>query len=183
MQTMASPAITPQRWQTLPAKLEIDQQSTVLFYGGCAPYYDVFFNKHLEVATENILFDAIRLLNFFDVKPRLLEDERCCGHDLLWSGDHENFLKIAQLNIDRLNNLGIDTMITTCPECYMTFNTTYPEYGLTVNFKVIHLYEFLEKEIDRSAVTFDSLERNITFQDSCRLKEPDRCHLHERDGT
>ena len=44
--------------------------------------------------------DSLRLLNFFDVLPRLLEDERCCGHDLLWSGDRENFLRLARLNVE-----------------------------------------------------------------------------------
>ncbi len=169
MRSMASPELTPNRWQNIPKELQVDQKSNTLFYGGCAPYYDIFFNKHLDVQTEKILFDAIRLLNFFDVHPRLLKDERCCGHDLLWSGDNEYFLKIARLNVDRLNSLDIDTMITSCPECYMTFNTTYPAHGLTLNFKVIHLYEFLEKEIDRSAVSFKPLDKNITFQDSCRL--------------
>lgn len=123
----------------------------------------------MKVETEKILFDSIRLLNFFDVAPRLLKDERCCGHDLLWSGEAEHFMKVAALNVERLNTLGIDTMITTCPECYMTFNTTYPEYGLKLNFEVVHLYDFLEKEIERGAVAFSALDRAITFQDSCRL--------------
>lgn len=169
MRSMTSKAITPKRWTDLPADIRIDPQSTTLFFGGCAPYYDIFFSKHSDVATNKILIDSLRLLNFFDVTPRLLSDERCCGHDLLWSGDKENFERIARLNVERLHELGIETVITACPECYMTLHSTYEQQGIPVNCKVVHLYDFLEEQIDKGAVGFKPLARSITFQDSCRL--------------
>jgi len=169
MRSMTSKAIVPKRWTGLPEEIRIDPQSTTLFFGGCAPYYDIFFGKRMEVETNRILLDSLRLLNFFDVAPRLLADERCCGHDLLWSGDRENFLRLARLNVDQLNELGIETVITTCPECYLTLHTTYGEQGLAPRFRVVHLYDFLEEQLDKGAVGFEPLERSITFQDSCRL--------------
>jgi len=169
MRSMTSKAITPKRWSGLPEEIRIDPESTTLFFGGCAPYYDIFFGKHSDVQTNKILLDSLRLLNFFDVAPRLLADERCCGHDLLWSGDKENFTRLARLNVDRMHELGIETVITSCPECYMTLHTTYVDQGLEPRFKVVHLYDFLEEQIDKGAVGFKPLERSITFQDSCRL--------------
>ncbi|MCL2791162.1 MAG: hydrogenase iron-sulfur subunit [Desulfobulbus sp.] len=169
MRSMSSGAVTPRRWDRLPEEIRVDPDSTTLFFGGCAPYYDIFFGKHSDSQTNRILLDSLRLLNFFDVVPRVLPDERCCGHDLLWSGDRENFLRLARLNVEQLHNLGIETVITTCPECYMTLHTTYGEQGLTPRFRVIHLYDFLEEQIDKNAVGFKSLDRAITFQDSCRL--------------
>jgi Fe-S oxidoreductase/coenzyme F420-reducing hydrogenase delta subunit len=169
MRSMASSEMTPNRWRDLPEGLQTDPVSPILFYGGCAPYFDIFFGKHLDVQTEKILFDGIRLLNFFDVSPRLLGDERCCGHDLLWSGEQQHFGEVARLNAERLNGLGITTMITACPECYMTFKSTYPAQGLQLNFEVVHLYDFLEREIDRGAVEFAALDKIVTYQDSCRL--------------
>ena len=71
--------------------------------------------------------------------------------------------------MERLNELGIETVITTCPECYMTLHTTYAELGFAPRFKVVHLYDFLEEQIDKGAVGFAPLDRKITFQDSCRL--------------
>lgn len=169
MRSLTSPAVKPQRWAGLPEDIRTDPHSTTLFFGGCAPYYDIFFSKHSDVSTSTILNDSLRLLNFFDVTPRLLEDERCCGHDLLWSGDKENFSRLARLNVDRLHELGIETVITTCPECFMTLHTTYAEQGIEPRFKVVHLYDFLEEQIDKGAVCFEPLDRTITFQDSCRL--------------
>ncbi len=169
MQSMTSPGLSPKRWQDLPKEIKTDPKSTTLFFGGCAPYFDIFFGKHSDVQTNSILYDSIRLLNFFDVKPRLMEDERCCGHDLLWAGDKQNFQKLAQLNVDKLHASGIEKLITSCPECYMTFNTTYPDEGIEVNFEVVHIYDFLEEKIDSAAVKFKELENTITYQDSCRL--------------
>ncbi|GAB6144520.1 hydrogenase iron-sulfur subunit [Desulfocicer niacini] len=173
MRSMASPGLKQKRWQDLPATIKTNPTSTTLFYGGCAPYFDLFFRNHQQVKNTRALNDALRLLNFFDVTPRILENERCCGHDLLWSGDRDNFTKIARLNADYLNSLGIEKMITACPECYKTFAQTYRENGIKLNFKVIHLYEFLDAELERGAVTIDTPDINFTYQDSCRLNSMD----------
>lgn len=173
MRTMTSPGLAPERWKDLPADVTSDPEGKTLFFGGCAPYFDVFFRRHTGVDTTRILTDAVRLLNFFDVHPRLLENERCCGHDLLWSGDRENFLRLARLNTEMMNDAGIETLITACPECYRTLSSDYERHGLRPAFTVMHLYEFLEREIDKGAVTFAPLDNRITYQDSCRLNRLD----------
>jgi len=76
------------------------------FFGGCAPYFDVFFRQHLDVQTSDILVDSLRLLNFFDITPAILPDERCCGHDLLWSGIGE-LPQTGRLNVDAIADLGV----------------------------------------------------------------------------
>ncbi|RJP84579.1 MAG: hydrogenase iron-sulfur subunit [Desulfobacteraceae bacterium] len=169
MRAMTSPALSTKRWQDLPDGIRVDAGSKVLFFGGCAPYFDTFFRAHLGVKTSEILTDSLRLLNFFDVVPALLENERCCGHDLLWSGDRENFLRLARLNVAMIEERGIEEVVTACPECYRTLAEDYARFGIAGNFKVTHFYEFLEREIDKSAVTFAPLENAITFQDSCRM--------------
>ncbi|MFK5953530.1 MAG: hydrogenase iron-sulfur subunit [Desulfobacterium sp.] len=169
MRSMTSPGLQQKRWADLPVTIKTDPESKTLFYGGCAPYFDLFFRNHQQVKNAKVLNDGLRLLNFFDVTPRILENERCCGHDLLWSGDRENFLKIARINGDYLNSLGIEEMITACPECYKTFIQTYKENGIELNFKVTHLYEFLDAELERGAVTIENPDVNFTYQDSCRL--------------
>ncbi|MCP4112212.1 MAG: hydrogenase iron-sulfur subunit, partial [Desulfobacteraceae bacterium] len=173
MRSMASSDLKPDRWKWLPDNISTDSDSKILFYGGCSPYFDIFFRNHHGVKTSDILADSLRLLNFFDIKPRILDNERCCGHDLLWSGDKENFLKLAKLNIDLIRNAGIEEVITSCPECYKTMLHDYPKYGITPDFKITHIYEFLEKQIDEGAVAFNKLESNITYQDSCRLNRLD----------
>jgi len=173
MRAMTSGELKPDKWSWLPEDIEIDSKSKTVFFGGCAPYFDVFFRKHHQSKTTNILTDSLRLLNFFDISPALLKDERCCGHDLLWSGDRENFLKLARLTVASLQDLGVEEVITACPECYRTMAYDYPAHGINPKFKLTHIYEFLENKIDNSAVAFRRIGEPVTYQDSCRLNQVD----------
>lgn len=169
MRSMTSPDLKANRWNWLPDDIRIDPESKVLFFGGCAPYFDLFFGRHLGIETRNSITDGLRLLNFFDIQPAVLENERCCGHDLLWTGDQNNFSKLARLNADMIHQLGVETIITACPECYRTLTHDYARHGIELNATVTHLYEFLENEIDKGAVNFKKVDKTITFQDPCRL--------------
>ena len=140
-----------------------------MFFGGCAPYFDAFFHPQQGLKTTDIETDALRLLNFFEVYPRITSSERCCGHDLLWSGDRANFLRLAKLNVERIRDNGVEEVITSCPECYRTLAVDYENNGIRTGFKVTHLYAFLEKEIDKKGAAFHPLGKKITYQDSCRL--------------
>lgn len=190
MRTMTSPALAVDKWKWLPEGIRTDSSSKILFFGGCAPYFDTFFGHHLGVKTRDILVDSLRLLNFFDVFPALLSGERCCGHDLLWTGDREGFLRLARLNADAFGDAGVEEIITACPECYRTLSHDYPMQGVEMPVKVTHLYDFLEQQIDKGAVGFEAVDRRITFQDPCRLsrlenrpdlprKLLDRLHPHQ----
>ncbi len=181
MRTMTSPGLKPQHWKRLPEDLKTDPKGKILFFGGCAPYFDVFFRTHLGVKTQDILVDSIRLLNFFDIHPALLDGERCCGHDLLWSGDRENFKRLAELNTQAIRDMGVEEVVTACPECYRTFSRDYPRHGVPLPIKVTHLFDLLEREIDKGAVAFKRIDRRLTFQDPCRLSRlEDRPELPRR---
>lgn len=169
MRAMTAPGLNIDRWGRLPDDIEVDPESKILYFGGCGPYFDTFFRNHHQVQTAKIAIDSLRLLNFFDIRPALLPNERCCGHDLLWTGDRENFLKLATLNVEAIHNLGIEEVITACPECYRTLAQDYPAQGVAIDFKVTHLYQLLENEIDKGAVAFKKIDQSMTFQDSCRL--------------
>jgi len=168
MRTMTSEKLQPRRWRNLPENIRTDAKSKVLFYGGCAPYFDIFFRKFLNVDTNRILEDSLRLLNFFDIEPLVWQNERCCGHDLLWSGDRTNFLRLARLNAQAIADSGVEEIITACPECFHTLSVTYERQGVPISAKITHLHDFLEKQIDKGAVGFKSLDKQIAFQDACR---------------
>lgn len=169
MRTMTSPGLKLRHWDWLPLDIRTDPQSKVLFFGGCAPYFDTYFKAHLGIQTRDILIDGLRLLNFFDIHPALLSGERCCGHDLLWSGDRENFLKLARLNVAAIEAAGIEEVVTACPECYHTLAHDYPAHGIQSRFTVTHLFDLAEREIGKGAIGFEALNRKLTFQDPCRL--------------
>ena len=168
MRAMTSENLKPHRWTYLSDRIKTDKESPVLFFGGCAVYFDLFFKKFLKTKTRKILRDSIRLLNFFDIEPRVLEEERCCGHDLLWSGDRDNFIKLARLNAKAFEESGVTEIITACPECYHTLKNEYPRFGIELPAKITHIHDFLDKEVGKGAVGFKPLDIKVTFQDSCR---------------
>ncbi len=55
------------------AELKVAQSGPVAFFTGCAPYFDVFFSG-IKVDTLSIARDSIRLLNFLDIVPVVLEE-------------------------------------------------------------------------------------------------------------
>lgn len=169
MRAMTSETLVPRRWQELPEKIRIAQRSRILFFGGCAAYFDIFFRKYMQVQTRQIIEDSLRLLNFFDVVPMVLENERCCGHDLLWSGDRANFISLARLNAQAIADSGAEELITACPECWHTLSSDYARYGVELPIKVTHMHDYLAREIGKGAVAFKPLVQGaITFQDACR---------------
>ena len=168
MRAMTSENLKPRRYRELPEGIRTRKDSPVLFFGGCATYFDIFFKEYLKVKTNNIIEDSIRLLNFFDIEPNVMENERCCGHDLLWSGDRDNFIKLARLNLKAVEESGAEELITACPECYHTLLNEYKHYGIELPVKITHIHEFLNKEIEKGAVSFKPLEAKVSFQDSCR---------------
>ncbi|MDI6797608.1 MAG: hydrogenase iron-sulfur subunit [Desulfatibacillaceae bacterium] len=167
--TMTCPDLPIRHWDWLPEGLSTDPASPVLFFGGCAPYFDIFFTHLTGLDTKKILIDSIRLLNFFDISPSLLDAERCCGHDLLWSGDKENFIKLARLNVDAIHKMGVKEVVLACPEGVRTLSKDYPANGIEIDFEVTHILDFVEREVDKGAVSFTKPTGRLTFQDSCRL--------------
>lgn len=61
MRTMAAADIPPRRWRERPATIKTQSKSDVLFFGGCAPYVDIFLRKFPGVDTSGILDAANRV--------------------------------------------------------------------------------------------------------------------------
>jgi len=82
---------------------------------------------------------------------------KCCGHDVLWQGKKDVFDRLKAYNTKYLREIGIDTLITSCAECYRTFSKDY-ELGM----KVIHISELLDK-------LGLKINAEVTYHDPCRL--------------
>jgi Fe-S oxidoreductase len=110
------------------------------------------------------------MLNLAGIEPVVIAEERCCGHDLLWSGDHETFAALASVNAAAFEARGVRHIVSACAECTRTWKIDYadavPGYKPTVE----HLSEFLARLTSSGAlpVVADGSPR-VTFQDPCRL--------------
>ncbi|NTV43188.1 MAG: (Fe-S)-binding protein [Syntrophobacteraceae bacterium] len=168
MRMMTAPGLRQNRLDWLDPGIQVAKSGEVAFFVGCAPYFNVFF-AGIEVDTLAIARDSIRLLNFLDIKPLLLPDERCCGHDLLWSGDIENFETLCRLNYGTFKDAGIKEIIVSCPECFQVLSEQMPRIIPGFDIKVTLLLDLLQREMKLGGKAFRPLKRKATFQDPCRL--------------
>jgi Fe-S oxidoreductase len=167
---MAGPC-TPQRdHEWVGPDLEIAEEGDVALFVGCLPYFDIVFEEDLGLRTLDIARAAVKLLNHQGIKPVLVKEERCCGHDLLWSGDRDIFNALARANAESFASRGVKKILTTCAECYRTWKLDYPDAAPTYRPQVQHMAEFLAPLAAKGDLPFtEDGERKLTYQDPCRL--------------
>ncbi len=168
MRMMTSPDLQQERLGWVDTRVKAATYGKVAIFTGCAPYFDVFFSG-IEVDTLSIVRDSVRLLNFMGITPALLANERCCGHDLLWTGDRENFETLCRLNYREFKAAGVEEVVVSCPECFYMLSEYMPQVIPGFDIKVMLLIELLEREVKKGGIAFRPFKRKVTFQDPCRL--------------
>ncbi len=166
MRLMSHPDIRQKRLDWLDG-CRTSEKGEVLYFVGCAPYFEPVF-EDIEVSPVNIARNSIKILNALGIEPMLLPNERCCGHDLLWTGDVETFQELAELNAQMMKESGAKRIVFSCPEGYRTFKLDYPNY-VDLGCEVLHISELLAERIGQNGVKFKETEKNVTFHDPCRL--------------
>lgn len=168
MRIMTSETLAQKRMGWIPQSAKIRKEGDILFFVGCLPYFDVFFSD-LAVKTIDSAKSILKLLNKIGIEPVILPNERCCGHDLLWGGDMDGFLKLAKYNIEAIKNAGAKKVIFGCAEGYRTFKIDYEQYVGELDFEVEHISTFLLPFIEEDKLSFKSYNKRVTYQDPCRL--------------
>lgn len=169
MRLVSRPDIKQRRLEWLDG-CRTSEKSEVLYFVGCAPYFEPIF-EDIEVSPVSIARNSIRILNALGIEPMVLPNERCCGHDLLWTGDIETFKKLAELNAQMINESGAKKIVFSCPEGYRTFKLDYPKY-VKLDCEPIHITELLAQGLSAlslGAKQSDLEVRRVTYQDPCRL--------------
>ncbi len=148
--------------------LDIAVTSDTLFFVGCAPYFDTFFDD-LDTKSLKGPTGSITLLNRMGITPALLPNERCCGHDLLNSGDIEGFQALARQNVKEIVQSGATRVVVSCPEGYHTLKTEYPKYLGDTGFEVVHIMELVADAVASSELKFHKVNKRVAYHDPCRL--------------
>jgi len=130
--------------------------SKIGYYPGCLDFHNMFYN--LDVDFRSIADSSMKLLDKMGKDPKLLQ-MKCCGHDQLWQGDQETFEKLKQQNIKLIEESGIETLVTSCAECYRTLSK---DYDLPI--EVVHISQLLnDADLGIKSGT------KVTYHDACRL--------------
>jgi len=165
---MMSDNIKQDRLSWIDSDLKTSKTSEYLYFVGCLPYYDPIFS---EMGTQplEIARSTLKILNYFDIKPQVLPNEKCCGHDFFWNGDIKSLKKLAESNLEQFEKQGIKKIITSCPECYRTLKQEYPDQIGSVPYEIYHTSEFLAAKMKEKDITIKTESKRLTFQDPCRL--------------
>jgi len=164
---MSNPDVTQRRLEWLSNGYRTSEQNDVLFFVGCAPYFDPVF-EDLGFQVTDVSKGSLKILNYFGIEPMLLPNEKCCGHDMLWMGDVKTFQKLAEQNAAMIREVGAKKIIFSCPECYRTFKEDYPDF-VKIDCELQHITEFLSSAIEENGLKLKEQKKKVTYHDSCRL--------------
>ena len=165
---MVDDQLKQQRLDWLPADLKTAGKGDILYFVGCAPYFDALFTS-IQPHTLDAAVSSITILNALGIEPVLMDNERCCGHDLFWNGDRANFHRLAEHNVAAIKATGAKTILFSCAECLSAFKQLYPETGLAVSAELKHMSEFLAEKYQAGELQLAEPEADVTYQDPCRL--------------
>jgi Fe-S oxidoreductase len=155
------------RLDWITADMKTARKGDMLLFVGDLPYYEEVFAADLRFNPLNTARSAIRLLNAIGIKPVVLHNEVSSGHDELFSGDVETFMKLAEKNIRALKKSGAKEIITLDSESFYTLKVEYPRFFKDFKILIFHLTQMLSKELKK--LHFRKLEEKTAYHDPCRL--------------
>ncbi|MBI1822249.1 MAG: (Fe-S)-binding protein [Nitrospirae bacterium] len=138
----------------------------IVFFPGCV----------INFSDTEIGKSTVDVLRHYGIETILPPAQLCCGIPLISMGETETAKKLALKNIEMLENLEVEAMITACASCAYTFKKEYPkllgdDHEKTGRFgeKVWDIHEYLEQRVNYKE-GLGVLSRLVTFHDPCHLK-------------
>jgi Fe-S oxidoreductase/coenzyme F420-reducing hydrogenase delta subunit len=173
---MANEAVDqPGRLHWVDDSIQVAESGDLLYFTGCLPFYEPVL-WDVDTHPEGALKSTVRVLNAAGITPVVMDDERCCGHDLVWSGQAGTaFAELARLNVEAIKRRGAQRVVFTCPEGLRTFAKDYPRVlgEDAIDFELLHITQLFAELIEEGKLvppaTEDEDKRPLTIQDPCRL--------------
>jgi len=141
----------------------------VAFYAGCVAAY----------AYPDLGEDVMRVLREYGAEPYYPQGQACCGAPALFDGDVETALSLAKTNIEALEEMSPDYIVTVCPGCaamlqqeYLRLTADEPEWNQRAKAMTGKIRDFsqLILELTPSAKRKSSRNERVTYHDPCYLK-------------
>lgn len=128
--------------------------SEYILFLGCS----IVDERILEIARK-----ALELLRSVGINFTVLEDESCCGNDVLAVGEEGLFEHLKDKNLRLFKERKVKKIITVSPHCYNAFKN---HYGI----ETYHISEILAKAIEKAEIKFSKVvEKKVTYHDPCYL--------------
>lgn len=148
-----------------------NDDAEVIFFVGCTSAY-----------REKELFNSvIPILKKLEVSFTLLREEVCCGSPLITTGQFKAAKRLAEHNVNLINQKKGNIVIASCAGCLRTLKSQYErKYGLKIEKKVLHLSEFLARELKTLKKLFKANPKNKKLVEIATYHDP--CHIGRHIG-
>lgn len=169
---MARSNLKQKRLDWVKKDMKVADKGEVFYFVGCLPHYDAIFYERPDLRLQDICESAVRIMNKAGVVPVVSNDEKCCGHDLNWTGDEDNFERLMEHNVELIKKSGAKKVVFTCAECYRTFNADYQDLMGDFEFELVHISDYIKELVDSDSLKLDDLSKAkfaFSYHDSCRL--------------
>ena len=137
-----------------------DPAPEILYWVGCAGSFDERARAS-AIATAKLLLAAG--LDVAILGPR----ESCTGDPARRAGNEYVFQALAQANVETLNDFGVTKIVASCPHCFNTLASEYPDFG--GRYEVVHHSELLAELVREGRLAPVGDDTPITYHDSCYL--------------
>ena len=152
------------RLKWIPEEIKPAKKANTLYFVGCAPAY-----KHKKIAQA-----TARIFKATGTEFMVSENERCCGYHLFATGQIDAARKLMEHNLNIIQKLGVERVITSCAACYKTIKVDYPKLlrksTKDLGFEILHITEFMEQSIKNGTLKLPkNVEMRVTYHDPCLL--------------
>ncbi len=140
--------------------LQLSDSSDTAYMAGC----------WIALAHKDIGQATIRVLNAGGIKPRIMEEEQCCGLFLIDNGHMEEAAQHAKEYTEYIESLGIKKLIVSCPGCYKVLKEDYPELFRETEFEVINSMTIFKQMLEEGTLKPEMLDLEMGVRDACPMK-------------
>ncbi len=145
-------------------KDKVKKSSELALFVGC--------QESFKGSLYNIPESLVLIFEKAGVDFTLLGDEEwCCGAPYFLMGvKNEKVEEIMQHNIDKMKELGVKTIVTTCPGCYLAWKEEYKKFDENLPFEILHSTEIIADLIKEGKIQIEKdYKKKVVFQDPCDL--------------
>jgi len=96
-------------------------------------------------------------------------EEWCCGYPLYVAGMGDRMAELARHNVERVQAMGAERVVFTCPSCYYAWSHLYPQVVDTTGLAFQHATEFLVELLADNSLALGPVEEVVTYHDPCDL--------------
>ncbi len=139
------------------------EKAKLVYFVGCTTAF--------KGADQGVAYSLATILSSLKEDWTVLgEEEWCCGSPKYIAGDEKGVNEYALHNIEAIEKIGAETVVTSCSGCYRMLKWEYPKIiGRKPCFEVKHAVTYLRDSMISGKLKARKLDERVTYHDPCEL--------------